>query len=173
MNKKCGTELQELSAAFSKTRSTINGLSTAGNTYLPAGVMWGWRSLQEAEPLNTKVNLTKAGFPVVAPEKVMIFMTDGANTLSQGGDEPHLHEGKSDSDANARTRAICVAAKEDDVNIFTIGYRMQDAVGDAKSVLIDCATSAENYYDASDAAALKAAFKDIACLLYTSPSPRD
>ena len=42
---------------------------------------------------------------------------------------------------------------------------MQDATGDAQSVLVDCATSDENYYDASDAAALKAAFKDIAGVL--------
>jgi len=92
----------------------------------------------------------------------MIFMTDGANTLSQGGSEPHLHEKSNSAEADQRTRALCTAAKADGVQIYTIGYRMQDAVGDAQSVLQDCATSPANYYDASDANALKEAFKDIA-----------
>ncbi len=162
MNKKCGTEMQELSTTISTSRATINSLSTAGNTYLPSGVVWGWRTLQEAEPLNTKVNLTKANSPNIEPAKVMIFMTDGANTLSQGGSEPHLHEGSDGADADKRTRALCAGAKADGIQIFTIGYRMQDAVGDAKSVLIDCATNSANYFDASNAAALNAAFKDIA-----------
>ena len=92
----------------------------------------------------------------------MIFMTDGANTLTQGGSEPHLHEGGQGPEADQKTRALCAGAKADGVQIFTIGYRMQDAVGDAKSVLVDCATNPTNYYDASDANALKKAFKDIA-----------
>jgi len=162
MNKTCGTELQELSTTLSTTRSTINELSTAGNTYLPSGVMWGWRTLQAAEPLNTNVNLSKPGFPEIEAAKVMIFMTDGANTLTQGGSEPHLHEGGQGPEADARTRNICEAAKAEGVQIFTIGYRMQNAVGDAKSVLLDCATNPANYYDASDANALKSAFQDIA-----------
>ena len=162
MNKSCGTEMQELSTSFGITRSTINSLSTSGNTYLPSGVMWGWRTLQEAEPLNTNVDLTKPGFPEVDPVKVMIFMTDGANTLSQGGDEPHLHNGNNNAEADQRTRALCAGAKAEGIQIFTIGYRMQEAVGNAQSILIECATSESNYYDASDANALKRAFKDIA-----------
>ena len=162
MNRTCGSELQELSTNFSASRSTINELTTSGNTYLPAGVIWGWRTLQEAEPLNTNVNLKKPGFPEFDPAKVMIFMTDGANTLTQGGSEPHLHEGSQGAEADQRTRALCEAAKADDIQIFTVGYRMQDAIGDAQSVLIDCATSPDNYYDASDANALKDAFQDIA-----------
>lgn len=162
MNETCGTELQELSTTFSTTRSTINALSTSGNTYLPSGVAWGWRTLQAAEPLNTNVNLKKPGFPEINPANVMIFMTDGANTLTQGGSEPHLHEGGQGPEADQKTRALCAGAKADGVQIFTIGYRMQDAVGDAKSVLVDCATNPTNYYDASDANALKKAFKDIA-----------
>jgi len=162
MNRTCGTELQELSTTFSTSRATINALSTSGNTYLPSGVMWGWRTLQEAEPLNTKVNLEKPGFPQADPAKVMIFMTDGANTLSQGGSEPHLHEGNSAAAADQRTRAICAGAKAEGIQIFTIGYRMQDAVGDARSVLQDCATTPSNYREAADAETLKQVFKDLA-----------
>ena len=162
MNETCGEELQELSTNFSTTRSTISGLTTAGNTYLPSGVIWGWRTLQEAEPLNTKLNLTKPGFPEIEPAKVMIIMTDGANTLTQGGDEPHLHEGSKGAEADERTKALCAGAKAEGIQVFTIGYRMQDAEDSAESVLIDCATNPSNYYDASDASALQRAFKDIA-----------
>ncbi len=162
MNKTCGTELQELSTTISTSRSTINNLSTAGNTYLPSGVVWGWRTLQESEPLNTNVTLTKPGFPSVEPSNVMIFMTDGANTLTQGGSDPHLHEGESGPEADARTLALCEGAKADGIQIFTIGYRMQDAVGDARSVLQDCATSPVHYREAADAASLKEVFKNLA-----------
>jgi Flp pilus assembly protein TadG len=164
MNKTCGTELQELTTSLPMTRATIGDLEASGNTYLPSGVMWGWRTLQDELPLKTKLNYKSAtsGVKIVEASKVMIFMTDGANTLTQGGSEPHLHEGNQGPAADARTLAICTAAKREGINIFTVGYRMAEATGDVKSVLQGCATNPSHYFDAANASELENVFKDLA-----------
>lgn len=166
INESCGTEIQELSTSFATVRSTISGLTASGNTYLPSGLMWGWRTLQDAEPLKlsnaTKAKLEQNGKSQIDPANVMVFMTDGANTLTQGGSEPFRHEGGKGPEADEKTRAICEAAKTDGIQIYTIGYRMTTADTDVKNVLIDCATSPTHYHDAANAAELKKVFKDLA-----------
>lgn len=162
MNKTCGTELLELTKNLPSVRTKIQGLSTAGNTYLPSGVVWGWRSLQDEYPLKTNVNLDNNGTRQRDPVKAMIFMTDGDNTLSQGGDEAHLHERYDANAANARTAALCSAAKADGIQIYTIGYRMGDADASTRNLLMNCASNPSQYRDASNAQELKQTFKDIA-----------
>ena len=162
LNVNCGSELQELTTSLTQVRSTISSLTTAGNTYLPSGVMWGWRTLQDAEPLKSTVDIKLQKDTNAKPVKVMVFMTDGANTKTQGGSEPHRHEGSSGPAADEKTRAICEAAKADGIQIYTIGYRMSSSVTDAKDVLIDCATSPSHYKDADSASELKAVFKELA-----------
>ena len=89
-------------------------------------------------------------------------MTDGNNTLSQGGSESHLHESKNEAKANERTLALCDGAKSDEIQIYTIGYRLQDASDEVKTVLQNCASSPAHYFDASNAKQLKETFRELA-----------
>jgi Flp pilus assembly protein TadG len=162
MNQSCGTEIQELTKSFGKANSTIQSMTASGNTYLPAGVIWGWRTLQDEEPLKTKVDLSNGKKKKADPEKVMVFMTDGANTLSQGGSEAHRHDAKDSVAADNKTLALCTAAKAEGIQIYTIGYRMDDASDATRQLLVDCATSPDQYKDAKDAAELKKVFKELA-----------
>ena len=162
INRTCGAEMQELTTSFADARSTISAMSASGNTYLPSGAMWGWRTLQDAEPLKSTVNMKQKNRRDITPAQVMVLMTDGSNTLTQGGSEPHRHEGGQGPEADKKTRAICEAAKADGIQVFTIGYRMASAGADAKSVLTDCATSPAYYKDAANASELKKVFKELA-----------
>ncbi len=162
MNRSCGTELTELTMTFSTARSAIQNLSTSGNTYLPSGLMWGWRTLQDQEPLKLNIDMKRDNQRQSEPEKVMVFMTDGANTLSQGGSEDFFHEGSNANAANTRTAALCAAAKADGIQIYTVGYRISESTAAAKDVLIKCATSEAHYLDAANATELKKVFKEIA-----------
>jgi len=168
MNETCGTELSELTKTLPSVRSKIQSLSTAGNTYLPSGIIWGWRTLQDELPLKTNVNLSNNGSKQKDPIKAMIFMTDGANTLSQGGKEEHHHERGNTSEANERTAALCTAAKADNVQIYTIGYRMDSTTTTTRNLLVNCANTPSQYSDASNAAELKKVFKEIASQLESS-----
>lgn len=158
MNETCGSEMIPLTTNLKTVEKTIDGLTTSGETYLPAGVMWGWRAMQKDAPLNeiSKLSATK----MKNAQNAMVIMTDGENTLSQGSDE--RHNGSDINEANKRTANLCELAKEDDIRIFTVGYRMGSGRADMEKLLKECASDDLNYFDADNAAELKQAFEDIA-----------
>lgn len=162
MNETCGAELLPLTKNMNKVKSTISALGTSGNTYIPAGVVWGWRTLQDDIPFKSNVNLTKKNKKQTDSAKVMLIMTDGANTLSQGGGETYKHDHSDESEANARTLALCNAAKDDGIMIFTLGFKLDASDTATKTMLENCATTPAGFFQAGDGPQLKKAFKDIA-----------
>lgn len=167
MNITCGSPLLELTDNIPSVKSKISSLETSGDTYMPAGVIWGWRTLQDEEPFKTKVNFGNGDVPV-KPKKVMVIMTDGENTRSQGGSEDHRHDLRMKLEANARTEAICQAAKADDVTIYTIGYRLSDASAETKALLRNCASTPSKNFGAANAGELRKVFLQISSSLGTS-----
>jgi len=158
MNETCGSEMIPLTNNLNTVKKTIDNLTTSGETYLPSGVMWGWRSMQKDVPL-TEISKGKIKNKEFA-QNAMVIMTDGENTLSQGSDEHH--NGSDTNAANKRTEKLCELAKDDDITIFTVGYRMGSGRAAMEKLLQDCASQKSNYYDAKNAAELKKAFEDIA-----------
>ena len=57
--------------------SAINAMQPDGNTNVPEGVAWGWRTLSSGEPFATGRQDGQRG-----NDKVIIVLTDGANTYS-------------------------------------------------------------------------------------------
>ena len=51
MNVRCGTEMRPLTNNMNSVKATIGALSARGNTYIPSGIAWGWRTLDTNEPL--------------------------------------------------------------------------------------------------------------------------
>lgn len=162
MNESCGTEFSPLTTNLTDVQTKISSFTTAGNTYIPSGVMWGWRTLQEHEPINTKVKFENESGVEKQATKIMLVMTDGANTLSQGGDEDFRHDHRNGDEANQRTANICEAAKEDGVTIYTLGFLIDSSDTDTLSMLRNCASTPENFYQAGSADGLTQAFEDIA-----------
>ena len=161
MNASCGTEVQTLTTDIDAVEDMIDGLDVEGNTYMPSGLVWGWRTLQDDAPFRKPAAIKAAEGPEVI--RAMIFMTDGENTLSQqGGDDNHKHEGKDQTKADAQTLALCDAIRAEDIQIYTIGYRMGPDRKNERKLLKDCAGNAARYFDAKDAKKLERAFLDIA-----------
>lgn len=79
------------------------------------------------------------------PTKYMLLMTDGDNN---------------DKAYDASTLATCDAAKAKGIIIYSVAFDAPIG-GRAKPMLQNCATSLSHYYDATNSAALFAAFKDI------------
>lgn len=167
MNIRCGTPLLELTDNLPTVKSKIASLETDGDTYMPGGVVWGWRTLQDEEPFKTKVTFDNEGVPV-EPKKVMVIMTDGENTRSQGGSEDYRHDFRTKSEADVKTAALCSAAKADGVTIYTIGYRLSDASPETQTLLRNCASSPANNFGAANAGELRKVFLKISSSLGTS-----
>ncbi|WP_274629991.1 pilus assembly protein TadG-related protein [Arvimicrobium flavum] len=58
-------------------KAAINGMAAGGNTNVPEGMAWGWRTLSSQAPFTGGRSETERG-----NDKVVIVLTDGANTYS-------------------------------------------------------------------------------------------
>lgn len=150
----CGVEMMPLNNDFTKMKNVIGSLTTSGDTYLPSGLLWGWRSLTPSAPF-TEAASTPAG-----TKTVMIFMTDGFNTLSQDG---VYHDGWERENGLVIAKDICKNIKKDKIEVYTVAYNMP-TIADAnetRNLLKKCATHPSKSYEARDADQLKATFRKI------------
>ena len=51
MNTYCGQEILALTSDMNAVRTTIDSLTAGQKTYLPAGLIWGWRAIHDEAPL--------------------------------------------------------------------------------------------------------------------------
>jgi len=146
--------------------------SPVGYTNIEEGVMWGWRVLSDNAPFTE-------GRPYgeVGNHKVLIVMTDGANTYVSRSNMNrsqymafnyiiHGYLGTTSStnsvvvDAmNDRTIEAC-ANIPTQITVYTIAFQLEDA--DAEEILLNCASDPTKAFDAGDDEQLIAAFQLIA-----------
>ena len=154
LNHWCPGEIMPLTSDMAKVKASVDAMSAYGNTYIPSGLIWGWRVLSPGAPFN---ETAKGGTTKV--NQVMIVMTDGANTKSPQYPD---HWGTDTVLANDLTKETCANIKKDGggIQVFTIAFEVTDVA--IKTILQNCASSPANYFDASDATKLTAAFSKIA-----------
>lgn len=145
----CPDPLLPLTDDLDGARDMVNGLDTHGQTYMPSGLAWGWRTLDDDVPLGKPIGGESR-------KKALILMTDGHNTVSRlGGDKYHYGEADDDNnvtqDANKITERICDNLKSTEILVYTIAYALPDgADSDETMMLLDaCATSPENFFNAN------------------------
>ncbi len=164
MNIYCANEIEPLTSDAARLNSRIDGLVANGLTYIPGGLMWGWRTLSESAPFAEGATKVKAKEDNI--HKVIVLMTDGQNTLEKVPGTPVLkyngdsHGNYDTAVADARMLEVCENVKDDGVEVYTIGFKLQEP--DMKAKLEQCSSSPENYFDASSDAQLSAAFQSIA-----------
>lgn len=158
MNQWCNNPLTRLTEKSATVTSAINGLSTGANTYVPTGLIWGWRTLSPGYPFPDGATPTNdPSKPKVM--KAIVLMTDGANTKSKRNNSG-WHSGNKRADADRVLTDLCANVKADDIDLYTIAFEVTDA--GTKALLTGCASSADHAYDADDAGSLKLAFAEIA-----------
>jgi Flp pilus assembly protein TadG len=180
----CPTPITPLTSNRTDLENAINALDTNIyqdiNTYIPAGLSWGWRVLSDGVPFSDGVSQADAARDGVT--KHMLLMTDGVNTVAKNTlpnnsffiRDTTTHE---DTDAewqarNARTGAgagadadqitaeLCENIKAAGITVYTVAFQVNDAT--TQDLLRNCASSPANYYDAGDAAKLTSSFEAIA-----------
>jgi len=156
--------LEPLSSDLQAINTSIQSFNARGKTYIPAGLIWGWRTLDESPPFSESANARLA-----SAQKIMIVMTDGSNTAHLEGTKPDFegiyHWSDSNNpdvarkNADALTSELCSSIKQDGIRIITVAFEIDDM--GTKNLLNNCASSSSDYYDASNPDKLKAAFKNI------------
>lgn len=156
MNTWCSAELTPLSNDKYKLKEHISWMSAAHETYIPAGLMWGWRVLSNKEPLDEGAPDAQMANGKV--KKILVLMTDGENTKSKSGGAP-THDGGSKADADALTLELCEKIKNEGIKVFTVAFDVT-----ATSVLDDmktCASDLSSFFETGTGAQLKTAFQKI------------
>lgn len=169
---RCGSVMRPLSTNYPAIREDISNLTTAGNTYLPSGLMWGWRALDPAEPFPEaraiQNRLASRGRNRTI-KNALVFMTDGANVLARDHNGP-LHRDRDGEKGLEMTETLCNGIKDDGIEIFVVAYRLAASENREKTleVLSDCATSPGHYFEPGSARALNEAFGDVANMMQTT-----
>lgn len=129
------------------------------STYIPGGLIWGVNVLSPTAPFAEGKTYDPAN---KMPRKALVLMTDGSNTMyfraSDGTHQKTSNNGHLTTTNNDTTK-ICNYAKSQKIEMFTVAFAVTDLA--AKTMLQGCASSSANYYDATDSAALAAAFQAI------------
>jgi Flp pilus assembly protein TadG len=146
-----------LTSAIDGLRINIGGYTPS--TYIPAGLIWGVNVLSPTAPFAEGKTYDPAN---KMPRKALVLMTDGSNTMhfkaSDGTHQKTTNKGLITTTDND-TSKLCDYAKSKKIEVFTVAFAVTDA--DTKTMLQGCASGSDHYYDATDSAALAAAFQAI------------
>ncbi len=153
----CGAEVLPLTNDRDVIATKISSLYPQETTYIPEGVMWGWRMLTHSAPFTEAKDPTSSK-PV---KKVMVLMTDGENQNSADLPSNPTHNGSDLTQANMWTSEACTKAKADGIEIYSVTFG-DDVSNTSKQMISDCASAPDHYYDASNAEKLVSAFQNIA-----------
>ena len=147
--------------------SGLNAMKSERNTYIPSGLAWGWRSISSTAPFADGVPYSDGSV-----KKVIVLMTDGANTKSlkkwdsvatshhQNPNDVWMHHGGTSSTANTMTQELCTNIKTKNIMVFTIAFDVEEG-SEIETLMKDCAGNGGKYFDADDGEALGEAFKEI------------
>ncbi len=158
LNTSCPNRITQLTDDETVLKNEINSLSPSGSTYIPTGLVWGWRALSSGEPFDDGISYAEADTKNV--QKVIVLMSDGENQSSVSPSDKAMHNGTNLTQSNKYTKEVCDNIKSKKILLFTIGFgtSIPQATLD---MLKACSTDGANYYNAADGAALTAAFTNI------------
>ena len=154
--------------------AAVNSMVAGGYTNIEQGIVWGWHLLSENAPFTEG-----RPFGEVGNHKVLIVMTDGANTYISRSNMNrsqymgfnyirHGYLGTTSSTNNVvvdamndRTLEVCGNIPTQ-ITIYTIAFELEDADADAQQIMFECASDPTKAFDAGNADELIAAFQLIA-----------
>jgi Flp pilus assembly protein TadG len=138
----CPASMMTLSYDWTSLGAKVDAMNPTGNTNVTVGLQLAWQSLSPVAPFSA---------PAAAPDldKVVILLTDGTNTQNRWS--------STQSSIDARTQKACDNAKANNVKIYTV--RVIDG---NQSLLQNCATKPDMYFEVAQASQLDSVFAAIA-----------
>jgi Flp pilus assembly protein TadG len=156
MNEWCPNPITDLTDDKDEIDGKIDAMVATGNTYIPAGLLWGWNVLNDAEPFTQAKSTSEMAS--LKGTKAIILMTDGKNTMVPT--YPAHANADPAPQADALLNDICDNVKNDGIQIYTVAFKVDSS--DAKHMLRDCATDRSKAFDADDSGELLSSFREIA-----------
>ena len=172
-NKYCPTAVTPMTASKTTVQTAISAMQANGNTHINLGAVWAWRMLSPrwqglwGGEMNTN-NLPLA-YNTPLMNKAVVIMTDGENTMSNSSHSAYwyLSDGKlgttSSSTAvtrlNSRLSTVCTSMKDNNIVVYTVAFR--DPGSSIESLLRNCASQPEFYFDSPTGEELQQAFRMI------------
>jgi Flp pilus assembly protein TadG len=161
-----------LSNDMQEVKLSINRMTADGYTHIPFGAVWGWRTLSPTEPFGEGVE-----YDDDSTRKVLIIMTDGENTMpsqstmnkSRYTAFGYVRQGRLGTTTSTSAAAdklddmlleVCDNAKDNDILVYTIGFAINSS--NVQSLLNECASEEDTYFNSPSASALQSAFGQIA-----------
>ncbi len=138
----CPVAMLPLTYNWTTLTNKIDAMTPVGNTNVTIGLALAWQTLSPVAPFN-------AATPNTDLDKVIILLTDGDNTQNRFSTNKNT--------IDARTKLACQNAKDANIKIYSIRVINGNA-----SLLRDCATKTDMYYDVQDASQLNTVFTNIA-----------
>lgn len=135
---------------WSSITSSINAMTAQGATNQPIGLLWGWLSLLNQNPLNAPSESSSSTY-----QHIIVLFTDGLNT----GDRWYGDLANQSSSVDGRMQTLCDNIKSTGVTIYTIQIDT-DGAGQS-AVLPYCASGSDKFFMLTDASQIAAAFSQI------------
>ena len=155
---RCPRSITPLTSSQSRLNAEISALTADGNTYIPAGLVWGWRVLSPQAPFTEGATSVPGTNQEIT--KHLLLMTDGINTLHKPSGQPGHVVSATTDEANALTSALCENIKNAGISIYTVAFQVSHTA--TEQMLRNCASGPTNYYDADNVPLLISAFEAIA-----------
>lgn len=158
----CPAEIQPLTEDTGPVIKAIRKMKADGCTYIPGGLMWGWRLISERAPF-TQADPTDP--ENVEPRKIIVLLTDGENTVWPDANGRHVSNNCSNpwksevAKSDDYLTKICQNVKDEGIEIYTIAFQVTDT--SIKNIMEGCASGTGHYFDATDDDALEEAFADL------------
>jgi len=140
--KNCPAAMITLTNNWSALNAKVDAMTPTGNTNVTIGLQMAFQMLSPVAPFN-------AAAPQADIDKVIILLTDGDNTQNRWS--------TNQKSIDARTRLACDNVKASNIKLYTVRVINGNA-----SLLQDCATRSDMYYDVQNASQLSAVFSTIA-----------
>jgi Flp pilus assembly protein TadG len=142
----------------------VNAMTAAGNTHIDLGLAWGWRLLSPSwrnlwgGEMNT--NSLPLDYNTPLMNKVVVLMTDGDNTITNGYYSAYGYPSAGQlgpnacssyncttgiNELNTRTAAICSSMKAKGILIYTVALGT-DVSTTGQNLLKNCASKPEYYF---------------------------
>ncbi|MCA0342513.1 MAG: pilus assembly protein [Proteobacteria bacterium] len=151
-NTSCGSALVPLTSDYATLRAAIKAMVANNETYIPAGILWGWNVLSSSEPFAQASNDKGV-------QKFMIVMTDGANTLSPHKSNYTLHTGTKVDEADDLMTEVCTNAKNAGITVFTVAVGISGT--STEKEIAKCSTDNTKAISVEDTAKLADVFNRI------------
>ncbi len=149
-------EIMPLTSDKTALKDHIDSFVASGSTAGALGTEWAWFLISPNWSSIWPAASRPVAYNLPDVQKIAILMTDG---------EYNYYKGKSwsASAVSAFAKNTCREMKDAGVIVYTIGFQLDTTLGEG--VLRDCASDPTKFYSASDGAALRQSFRDIALQL--------